>query len=311
MRAVRVVDGHVAVVEVPRPVEGGVRVRIRSSGICGSDLHMIESRFPLAVTLGHEMAGELDDGSVVAIEPIVNCRACSYCDDGAYNLCRAGPAAFIGVGLDGGMADEIRVPEHCLVPLPEGVPVADACLVEPLAVAVHGLRRARVSSGHGLCVVGGGTIGLCAVAVARALGAEVALEARHDAQRRAGERLGVGAPRREYDIVVDCAGSESALESAVRLCKPGGTLILLATYWNGLDLPGIMLCMKEIRILPSSMYSRQEGARDFDMAARMLADDPAIAPALISHRYSLDAAPEAFAMAANRADGAIKVVLET
>jgi threonine dehydrogenase-like Zn-dependent dehydrogenase len=202
------------------------------------------------------------------------------------------------------------VPEHCLVPLPASVSVADGCLVEPLAVALHGLRRARIGSGHRLCVIGGGTIGLCAVATARALGADVALDARHDAQRRAGEQLGAGEARDVYDVVVDCAGTKSALERAVRLCRPGGVLILLASYWDGMAMPGIPLCMKEIQVLPSSLYSRRDGVRDFEMAAGILAERREISPALISHRFSLNDASDAFEAAGDRAAGAIKVVLE-
>lgn len=310
MRAVRCLDGRVNVVDVPRPVGEGVRVRIRSAGICGSDLHLIESSFAPRTTLGHEMAGELEDGTAVAIEPIVSCRACRLCDDGDYHLCASTPGALMGIASDGGMADEILVPEHCLVPLPPGVSVADGCLVEPLSVALHGLRRARIGSGHRLCVIGGGTIGLCAVAVARALGSDVALDARHETQRRAGERLGAGEPGDGYDVVVDCAGTKSALERAVRLCRPGGVLLLLASYWDGMAMPGIPLCMKEIQVLPSSMYSRRDGVRDFDMAAGILAEHPEIAPALISHRFSLGDAPQAFETAGDRAAGAIKVVLE-
>jgi threonine dehydrogenase-like Zn-dependent dehydrogenase len=88
------------------------------------------------------------------------------------------------------MADEIRVPARALVPLPSGIALRDALLVEALAVVVYALRRSGLRADQRVAVVGGGTIGLCAVAAARARGAEVALVARHDAQREAGERLG-------------------------------------------------------------------------------------------------------------------------
>ena len=295
---------------VPRPQGDGVRVRIRSAGICGSDLHMLDSGFPIAHTLGHEMAGELSDGTPVAIEPIVFCGACDSCARGAYNLCRSGPAILMGVGLDGGMAEEVRVPARCLVELAGGVAVADACLVEPLAVVVHGLRRAAVAPPQRIAVIGGGTIGLCAVAAARASGVEVGLEARHENQREAGARLGAREMSGEYDAVVDCAGSKSALDAAVEWCRPGGTLLLLATYWDGLELPGFRVCLKELRVVPASLYARHGGARDIDAAADLLATEPEIARAIITHRLPLDAAREAFELARDRKKGAIKVVLE-
>lgn len=298
------------VVEAPAPRGQGVRVRIRSAGICGSDLHLVDGGFDLPHILGHEMAGIAPDGSAVAIEPLLPCGVCAQCRSGDYNLCERGPAIILGSAHDGGMAEELIVPERCLVPLAAGVDVADACLVEPLAVAVHGMRRAGLRGDQRVAVVGGGTIGLCSVAAARASGAEVALIARHDAQREAGARLGAVEATDGYDLVVDAAGTRPALETALALCRPGATLLLVATYWSGFELPGFALCMKEVNVVPASMYGRAGPSRDVDVAAGLLARQREIAPALITHRFPLEAAPEAFRTAADRRAGAIKVVLE-
>lgn len=310
MRAVRCVGKRVEVCDVARSRSEGVRVAIRSAGICGSDLHLLASDFALPFVLGHEMAGELSDGTAVAIEPLVPCGHCDRCRLGEYHLCRAGISILLGFGRDGGMSEEIVVPERCLVPLARGVSVRDACLVEPLAVAIHGLRRASIRGGLRVALIGGGTIGLCALAAAVAAGAEVALEARHDSQRAAGERLGAVAVEGEYDLVVDCAGTSSALARGVELCRPGGTLLLLGTYWEGMSLPGMALCLKEIRVIPSSLYARAGVGREVELAAALLASNPEIPRSLITHRFPLDAAAEAFETARQRASGAIKVVLE-
>lgn len=310
MRAIRCVDGAVRVMDVPAPEGDGVRVRIRSAGICGSDLHMIAAGFPLPHTLGHEMAGVTPDGTPVAIEPLQPCGRCDACRAGHYNRCALGPSIVMGTGRDGGMAEEIVVPARCLVPLAATAAVADACLVEPLAVAVHGMRRVGLRGNARVAVVGGGSIGLCAVAVAGASGAEVALAARHECQREAGERLGAREISGDYDVVIDAAGTEAALAQALGLCRSGGTLLLLATYWEGLTLPGFVLCLKEVNVVPASMYGRTGIARDVDVAAATLAARPEIGETLITHRFPLEAAPEAFAAAADRRHGAIKVVLE-
>ena len=310
MRAVRCSDGAVEVVELPEPVGDGVRVRLRSAGICGSDLHMIDSVYAPEVTLGHEMAGELADGTPVAVEPLVICGECDCCLRGDYNLCRGGPTNLLGVGLDGGMSEMVMVPERCLVALAPGIAVRDACLVEPMAVAVHGVRLAGVGPGDAVAIIGGGTIGLCALVAAQALGASVAVYARHDAQREAVERLGGGEPLQEYDVVIESAGSDSALASAVELARPGGRVALLATYWDGVAMPAIPLCLKELRIIPSSMYSRDGDLRDFDRAVALVAQTPDLPEILITHRFPLDAAAQAFDTARDRSQGAIKVVLE-
>lgn len=313
MRAVRCVEGEIRVVQLPPPGDDGVRVRIRSVGICGSDLHLVSAASPFGparVTLGHELAGVTDDGTPVAIEPLAPCERCEPCLRGDYNLCALGPGMIFGVGRDGGMADELRVPARALVPLPSAVPLRDASLVEPLAVVVYALRRSGLRADQRVVVVGGGSIGLCAVAAARACGAEVALVARHDAQRAAGERLGALGASGLYDVVIEAAGSESALAGAVELAKPGASVWIPGIYWGPLGLPGLAMCMKEVSLCPTLLYGRHAGGRDADAAAALLAATPELPRALITHRFPLDAAPEAFAAAADRESGAIKVVLE-
>ena len=312
MRAVRVHGGKVAVDDVPATGGPGIRVRVRSAGICGSDLHLIEAGVIEAaqVTLGHEVAGLTDDDTPVAIEPLAPCGTCNPCLDGDYNLCRTSGAMLFGIGRDGGMADEMWVPASALVPLPAGVDVRDASLVEPLAVVVHSFRRAAVRPGQRVAVIGGGTIGLCAVAVGRALGCEVGLAARHDHQRVAGERLGASVISGHYDVVIEAAGSESALASAVDLAKPSAQVVIPGIYWGTVALPGLTMCLKQVSLCPTTLYSRHAGGRDVDNAAALLATTPQLAPTIVTHRFPLEAAVEAFSTAASRAAGAIKVILE-
>jgi threonine dehydrogenase-like Zn-dependent dehydrogenase len=301
----------VEVADVPAPAGPGVRVRVASAGICGSDLHMVAAGFLSGRVLGHEVAGVTEDGTPVAIEPLSPCGACAPCVRGDYNLCERGPAIIHGVGSDGGMAEEMRVPARALVRLPAGVALGDACLVEPLAVVLHGLRRARLGGGERVAVIGGGAIGLCAVAAARAAGGEVALEARHDAQRAGGERLGASAqPKGVYDLVVDAAGTESSFAKAAELARAGGRVALVGSYWAPVHFPGFAVCMKEIDVIPASMYGRAGAQRDIDAAAALLAATPELPRAVITHRFPLEAAADAFAAAADRKSGAIKVVLE-
>jgi threonine dehydrogenase-like Zn-dependent dehydrogenase len=310
MRAVRITERGIEVVDVPAPSGDGVRVRIRAAGICGSDLHMLEHSYHPAVTLGHELAGELSDGTPVAIEPLAPCGRCEACVAGDYNLCKVEPALIIGIMRDGGMADEVLVPQRALVPLPAGVAPRDASLVEPLAVCLHGLRKIGMHGGQRVAVVGAGSIGLLAVAAARSAGAEVALVSRHPAQAAAGERLGAKPVSGEYDVVVECAGTEGALQTCCEIVKPGGKLLLLSSYWDGLRLPAFLVMLKELQILSSSMYGRHAAGRDVDGAAALLAATPDLPRAIITHRLPLDAAPEAFRIARDRQAGAIKVVLE-
>jgi threonine dehydrogenase-like Zn-dependent dehydrogenase len=309
MRAVRNTEQGIEVAEVADPAGDGMRVRTRSAGICGSDLAMA-ARGPIPVTLGHELAGVLDDGTPVAVEPIVPCGTCDQCRAGDYSRCRTGAGIFLGVGADGGMADELRVPERALVPLPVGVRVEDACLIEPLAVVAHGFRLAGVEAGARVGVVGGGSIGLCAVASAATAGCDVGLAARYEHQARAGERLGAATASGEYDVVVEAAGAEQSLALAAELCAPGATLLVLGTYWGTMPVPGLVAIMKELRSVSTIAYGSHGAGRDIDTAAALLASRPQIADVLVTHRFPLDDAAGAFRVAADRKAGAIKVVLE-
>ena len=216
-----------------------------------------------------------------------------------------------GVGRDGGMADKIIVPARCIVPLPSNVSAADACLVEPLAVAAHGIRMLDIKPSSRIAIIGAGAVGLAAAAMLTPFVAKVDVAARHNAQKEAAERLGAGLnPSGEYDAVVECAGTSEALMQAARLCKPGGIILLLATYWDGVSLPSFEVSMKGLKIYASSMYDRTGLVRDVDAAAQLMAQRPELPGILITHRLPLDAAAEAFSIAANRKAGAIKVVLE-
>jgi threonine dehydrogenase-like Zn-dependent dehydrogenase len=309
VRAVRNTTAGVEVLDVPSPDGAGVRVRVRAAGICGTDLSMIKTG-PLPVTLGHEIAGELDDGTPVAIDPTHPCGTCDQCVQGRGHLCRTGVQRALGIGVDGGMADEVLVAPSSVVPLPRDLAVQDACLVEPLAVAVHGLRIAGVDGGARVAVVGAGSVGLLAAAAATSSGGEVGLVARHDRQLAAGEALGTTAAEGEYDVVVDAAGSESALRRVTKLCRPGATVVVMSTHWGLVPVPGIASLMKELRFQWSFTYGTHAGGRDVDSAAMLLARRPEIVGAVVTHRLPLSDAAEAFRVASDRAAGAIKVVLE-
>ena len=313
MRAVKHTDAGIDLVDVDEPSllnggSDGVLVHVRSSSICGSDLHML-AYGPQPWVLGHEFAGALDDGTPVAVDPGNQCGVCVLCVGGLRHLCSDNP--ILGIGLDGGLAERVRVRPEALVPLPAGLPVEHACLVEPVAVSIHGMAVAGIVGGERVAVVGAGSIGLTAVAAATASRCEVALEARNDAQRTAGERLGARGPAKgEYDIVFEAAGSQSAVDRALELVRPGGTVVFLSTLWDPVTIPGVAAMMKEATLKWAFTYAQHAGGRDLDTAAALLARRPEIAATLITHRLPLDDAPEAFRIAEQRAEGAIKVVVE-
>jgi threonine dehydrogenase-like Zn-dependent dehydrogenase len=309
MRAVRNTADGISVLDLPTPDAGSlddhVLVTVGSTAICGSDLHLI-SFGPMPVTLGHEFAGTLNDGTPVAVRPQVPCGTCDLCAADAGNLCRTINDRLYGVSLDGGMADTVLVHKSTLVPLPEQVPVSLGALVEPLAVAAHGVRRFGVTGGMRVLVIGGGPIGLCAVAAARDAGALVDLAEPQAFRLDAGVALGAGTTTTgDYDVVIDAAGVQGSFEQAVEKVRPRGVLGQLATYWAPVAM-GFAAQMKEITLIPAITYT----ADDFAQSARILAGTPDLAKVLVSHRFGLDEAARAFEIAADPTAGAIKIVLQ-
>jgi 2-desacetyl-2-hydroxyethyl bacteriochlorophyllide A dehydrogenase len=311
VKAVRSGNGAVSVVDLEEPPGVGEVLDMQATSICASDLSYI--RFGSTNVLGHELAGRRSDGTPIVVEAIYGCLECDQCRRGAYNLCPTHGQRALGIFADGGMAEQFRAPSERLVAVPAGLDLRDACLVEPASVSWHALRLADTGPGARVAVVGAGALGLLAVAGARRMGAaEVVLEARHPHQREVGERLGaaVSGTRETYDVVVEAAGSPESLARCGDLVARGGTIVVLGVHFGPVQLDWMPLFNKEARVIPSLGYCAHDGVREMDEAAAMLAEDTEIARALITHRFPLEDAEEAFRVAADRGSGAIRVVLE-
>lgn len=309
MKAVRVRDGIPTFGDEPNPDGPGVRVHVEAASICSSDLALLDMGMVENLILGHEIAGFTDDGSAVAIEPIASCATCVACAEGSQAHCLNGPG-LIGVARDGGMAEQIVVPTHTIVPLPSGVDPSTASLVEPLAVALHAIARGRISESDTVLVVGAGAIGLACVAVLTSMGIACDVAARHPHQQQAAERLGGSTDTGDgYDVVIDSVGTAEAFAQAVSHGRPGVRIVEVGMFWNPVPVD-VMACLKEVEIIGAAMYGGLAPDREIDRAARILGDRPAIADVMITHRFPLDGATEAFATASDRTTGAIKVVFE-
>jgi threonine dehydrogenase-like Zn-dependent dehydrogenase len=307
MRAVRWVEGEILLDDVEEPGGDGIVLEVTTASICGTDMNYLRS-FPRSPVIGHEFSGEYN-GKSYAVEPTVFCGKCEQCLMGHTNRCSAARDN-IGLSRDGGVAERVLIPEYALVELPPGLDVRDASLVEPTSVSWHGVKRAAVRPGEQVAVVGGGSIGLLAVASLRHLGHEVALEARHPHQFEAGERLGaVTSTSGHYDVVFDTAGSASGVRRAGELVRPDGRVVMLSNVQN-IPVPLQHSKMKEATWIWCTGRCRHGGVREMDEAAAVLAGNPEIAPTIITHRFPLSDAREAFRVAGDRKSGVIKVALE-
>jgi 2-desacetyl-2-hydroxyethyl bacteriochlorophyllide A dehydrogenase len=320
----------------PEPAAGDVVVRVRACGICGSDLHVYSGAFPTPPFCpGHEISGEvaavgagggpLRAGDRVAVEPLLRCQRCWACAVGDYQLCRE--LRILGTMADGGFADFVRVPAYAVFPLPAGLPFEVGALTEPLAVCVHAMRLADVRAGDRVAVLGAGTIGILSVLAARAAGAaDVLVTARHPHQAAAARRLGAAevfgadpagvgrlmasAEERPVDVVVETVGGEAeTLLDAMRIVRKGGRIGVLGIFTTTVRLDPLLLVLKEPRIVGSLTYGRAGARADFDVALDILRREAAAVATLVTHRFPLEEIAPAFATAADKTTGAVKVTL--
>jgi threonine dehydrogenase-like Zn-dependent dehydrogenase len=308
VRAVRNAPPGVEVVEIDEPEGDGELVRVSSVGICASDLNYLQAGSTQIA--GHEFAGVTGDGTAVAVEAIFGCGRCPQCEKGSYNMCEQGPTA-LGMLDPGGMCEWFRAPRHALVPLPSGLGVAEGSLVEPASVAWHSCHVAQVGPDTRVAVVGAGAIGILAAASAQQMGAaEVAVEARHPHQHEARERIGAGSPTSGYDIVIETGGSDSALHRSVALSRPGGTVVYVGVYGPDAVWPHQEAFMREVALRPSLGYCGHQGRREFAEAADMLAQRPELPRMLVTNRFPIEDAAEAFRVAQDKSKGVFRVVVE-
>ena len=309
MRAVMNTGDGIRVVDADEPGGTGVRLSVAAAGICGTDVSFAAAGVT-GFIYGHEFAGVDEDGTAFFVEPAIYGGECGECRSGNTQRCAEPGHAYLGLFSNGGMAETVVVPEYTLLPLPARLGVRDACLIEPGSVAWHSVRRARVRPGERVLVVGGGSIGLLAAAAAQHQGLEVDVEARHEHQRAVAERLGFGRPDGAYDVVLDAAGNESSLARSAEAARPGGRIVSLGVYMTTMPVPGLVSLNKELSYINSIAYGRHGGVREVEEVASMLANRPEIAQTIITHRFPIEDAAEAFRVAAARNVGAIKVIIE-
>jgi (R,R)-butanediol dehydrogenase/meso-butanediol dehydrogenase/diacetyl reductase len=274
--------------EIPEPFPGSgqIKVKINIAGICGTDLKeyvsgpMMIRPEKAPVVLGHEFVGkvveagqgvtEFKPGDRVTGVGYWYCGECFFCRKGQYNICLNWD--FNGLTVDGCLAEYLVTPAYASYKLPDTVSDESGAIVEPLAVAIHAVRQGNVSAGDRVAVVGDGTIGLCAVMAARAVGAsEVYLVSKHKGRGRIGEKL--GASQVIYsdsgdqvgqvagltgglgvDVSIECVGRPETPELAIDLVRRGGTTVLTGVFEEKSSFNFIKIMGDEKKVVGSPIY---------------------------------------------------------
>ncbi len=318
MRAARLAaPGQLGLVSEPAPQagEGESLVRVGAVGICGSDLHWFgqgaigDAGLSRPLVLGHEFGGTVEggpwDGRRVAVDPAIACGACARCQEGNPNLCPH--VRFAGhAETDGGLREYVAWPSQLLHLVPDSFSDATVALLEPLGVALHSLDLGHLRLGGSVAVVGCGPIGLMLAMAVRAGGASSVVAVEPLAHRQAAA-LGAGADhalspeqarayQAEVDVSFEVAGTDDAVEVAMRLVRPGGRVVLVGIPDD--DRTSFPAALARRKGLTVALARRMKHAypRAIDLVARGVVD---LGP-LVSHSFALADAALAFAHAARR-----------
>lgn len=293
-------------------------VAVGSVGLCGSDQHYYldgrngNNTVRAPAVLGHEIGGTVAEvgfgvsdsltGVRVVVEPATPCRTCITCTTGRYNLCEYS-VCLGSPPTDGGLAEYVTVLATQLHRVPDSLPAQAVPVLEPLAVAVHALRRATFVPGQSILITGAGPVGLLAAQVAQAWGARDITVSDVDAERlKACRALGIertvhpeelGGVR--VDRSLECSGASAALPGALAATEPGGRVVLTGTLPAG-DIPAQLGLVQryEVDVVGTFRY-----ASSFPAAVDLVECGAVDVASLVTAAYPLYRAEEAFVHAAS------------
>jgi len=316
-------------VQKPRIGKTEALIRVKSVGICGTDLAIYKGtyKFPLPRILGHEIAGEIAEigsnkskfniGDRVTTEINITCGKCYYCMHGLKTHCINRKA--LGITEDGGFAEYVKVPIINLHKIPDNITYNQATFIEPLAASIQAFRLTPIKEKESFVVVyGTGKMGLLEIQVAKILGAaKVIAIGRSDSQLKLARKLGadvtINSTKEDpiqrvkdeteglgADITVECTGNPEVINKAIKMTRNRGTVALKSTH-------GIFVNIDITQIVVREMNLQGSRCGEFPPAIEMLKNKQVKVDSLISAEYSLDKIEEAFQFAMKR--GVIKVII--
>ena len=314
-------DLRIEEVPEPVVRKGQVKIEVRFCGICASDVHeyregpMLIPKKPHPLTgktapviLGHECSGDVVEvgedvekiaiGDRVTVNCLIYCGSCVFCKQGEFNMCLK--LGGIGFAWDGAFAKYAVVPEYAVVKIPEAGTYEMGAFAEPLAVAIRAVKRGRLKAGDTVAVVGAGPIGLLVLQAAKGCGArEVFVVEPIESRRELARQLGASevfdpascdvvkeiAKRTNglrVDVAFECVGSQSALDTAIRVTGRRAMIVMVGMALKPLEVPFFRLWSYEKEITTCTGY-----VDEFPIALAFLADRRVLIEPMITAKISL------------------------
>jgi L-iditol 2-dehydrogenase len=327
-------DVRIEEVPDPRVNTDEVLVRVKSAGICGSDVHAFEGKSKRRVpplVLGHEFSGVVTDigtgvlgfrnGDRVVVEPIMSCGTCEPCHNGRTNICMQ--IRFIGLHIPGAFAEYIAVPARNCYKLPDSVSFDEATFVEPLSVATHAVNMTPTKVGDNLLIIGSGVIGLMILQVARhRVGGKVFVTDLIDHKLDLAKRLGADATihsgrddlsnrvreltnGKGVDAVIEAVGVQDTLQQALTAVKKGGAVTITGLLQQIMQVDIMKLVTSEITIRGDYCYTSAEFKASLDLLATGIVQ---LKP-LMTHSFALSNIADAVDVLTEGKEQHIKILL--
>lgn len=318
---------------VPEPKNGETLIKVESVGICGTDISIYSGKHPRAkapLVMGHEVGGVVckisgksaagvEIGTRVTFFPLISCGTCGTCLSGKTYVCDS--LKLIGIDFDGGMAEYVSVPTESVIPVPADWNKNRAALMEPVAVAVHAVRRSSVKPGDRVLVLGAGIIGNLCAQMAKTSGATQVVIADLTQYRlniaakvgltpinindgdiisRANELTG-GAG---FDVTMECSGSAAAQHTAIAATRVLGEIIVVGMPKEPPAVDLRMVAFKELSMIGTRVYEKI----DFTRAIDLVEQERILVDTLVSHEFPLKKTKEALDLMAHAGDS-LKILL--
>ncbi len=318
----------------PQPGPNDVKIAVRVSGICGTDLHYYEGRYhptgqPFqARVLGHGFAGvvsevgsnvtDLKPGDRVTADPARSCGQCAACRAGAPNLCPKW--THMGMGIDGCLQDYVVADRRYVIPLPDSVTDEQASVLEPVAVALQVFRRLENRSGdETVVIIGAGPIGLAVLQVAKMHGHKVVVAEIVPERLMFAEQLGA-----DYCIdpgegdtaarILECCGDRPNLVVETAGRTPSAQLAFASASWHGrlvfVALPAEPMPLRPLLSHEVWVTGARSGMGSYEDAIRLVEDGRIVVDPMVSHRFPLDDLQQAFEMVIARPGDVLRVAIE-
>lgn len=321
-------------IEEPKSDGYNVIVDIKKSGICGSDLHYFVNGSPISLIMGHEFCGIVKDkgartdlkvGDRVTALPISPCGKCDACKSHNPQYCSKTWEKAIGLSLDnpGALTETIKIRPDMVCKVPNNMSDEEVCMVEPTAVSYHAIKLANIKKGQNVLVIGGGIIGLGSLMFAKYCKAsyvcltetnekrkEKALDLKlcdeaynplnEDTTKILLEKTNGG-----FDVVIECCGNSNAVNSALSLVKPGGTVILVGVSTKPIETYTALAVTKELTIKGAIAYTVSE----FKECINLISKRKINVMPFVSLEIPLNEVENAYEKLTSGTDEAIKIIV--